>query len=138
MRNVSADVAASSGARNGNLVPNAPRLNAAVTLQYRGRLPGLDSADAPNLFAAAQYQFCLLYTSLAKNDAASLRRAFNCTDDDVRDACALIRSLDPKPGRRYDAQAPAYVVPDVFVDKWRSRWRVVPNRGAMPLSLIHI
>ena len=57
LRNVSADVAASSGARNGNLVPNAPRLNAAVTLQYRGRLPGLDSADAPNLFAAAQYQF---------------------------------------------------------------------------------
>ena len=74
---------------------------------------------------------------LAKNDAASLRRAFNCTDDDVRDACALIRSLDPKPGRRYDAQAPAYVVPDVFVDKWRSRWRVVPNRGAMPQARLH-
>ncbi|WZB75666.1 RNA polymerase factor sigma-54 [Achromobacter insuavis] len=67
---------------------------------------------------------------LAKNDAAGLRRALNCADDELRDACALIRSLDPKPGRRYDAQAPAYVVPDVFVDKWRSRWRVVPNRGA--------
>lgn len=57
LRNVSADVAASSGARNGNLVPSVPRLNASVTLQYRGRLPGLDNADAPNLFAAAQYQF---------------------------------------------------------------------------------
>ncbi|KOQ25284.1 TonB-dependent receptor [Achromobacter xylosoxidans] len=57
VRNVSADVAASSGARNGNAVPSVPRWNAAVTLQYRGRVPGLESADAPSLFAAAQYQF---------------------------------------------------------------------------------
>ncbi|CAB3711669.1 MAG: TonB-dependent receptor [Achromobacter sp.] len=57
LRNVSADVAASSGARDGNRVPSVPSWNAAVTLQYRGRVPGLDSADAPNLFAAAQYQF---------------------------------------------------------------------------------
>ncbi|WP_116793456.1 RNA polymerase factor sigma-54 [Achromobacter dolens] len=74
---------------------------------------------------------------LAKNDAAGLRRALNCADDALREACALIRNLDPKPGRRYDAQAPAYVVPDVFVDKWRSRWRVVPNRGAMPQARLH-
>ncbi|ALX84270.1 RNA polymerase sigma-54 factor [Achromobacter xylosoxidans] len=74
---------------------------------------------------------------LAKNDSAGLRRALNCSDDELRDACALIRGLDPKPGRRYDAQAPVYVVPDVFVDKWRSRWRVVPNRGAMPQARLH-
>ncbi len=74
---------------------------------------------------------------LARNDVAGLRRALNCADDALRDACAVIRGLDPKPGRRYDAQAPAYVVPDVFVDKWRARWRVVPNRGAMPQARLH-
>ncbi|WP_063580670.1 RNA polymerase factor sigma-54 [Achromobacter ruhlandii] len=74
---------------------------------------------------------------LAKNDSVGLRRALNCSDDELRDACALIRGLDPKPGRRYDAQAPVYVVPDVFVDKWRSRWRVVPNRSAMPQARLH-
>lgn len=74
---------------------------------------------------------------LAKNDAAGLRRALNCTEDALRDACALIRGLDPKPGRRYDMQAPVYVVPDVFVDKWHSRWRVVPNRSAMPQARLH-
>ncbi|KAJ8135126.1 hypothetical protein OY671_011661, partial [Metschnikowia pulcherrima] len=58
-------------------------------------------------------------------------------EDASRDACASIRALDPKPGRRYDDQAPAYVVPDVFVDKWRSRWRVLPNRGAMPQARSH-
>lgn len=74
---------------------------------------------------------------LAKNDSAGLRRVLDCAEDALRDACALIRGLDPKPGRRYDAQAPAYVVPDVFVDKWRSRWRVLPNRGAMPQARLH-
>lgn len=74
---------------------------------------------------------------LAKNDVAGLRRALNCSDDALREACALIRNLDPKPGRRYDGQAPVYVVPDVFVDKWRSRWRVVPNRSAMPQARLH-
>ena len=74
---------------------------------------------------------------LAKNDAAGLRRALNCTEDALREACALIRGLDPKPGRRYDMQAPVYVVPDVFVDKWHSRWRVVPNRSAMPQARLH-
>jgi RNA polymerase sigma-54 factor len=74
---------------------------------------------------------------LARNDCAGLRRALDCTDDALRDACALIRSLDPKPGGRYSADAPAYVIPDVFVDKWQSRWRVLPNRHAMPHARLH-
>ncbi len=80
---------------------------------------------------------CEQIERLAKNDATGLRRALNCSEDALREACALIRGLDPKPGRRYDVQAPAYVVPDVFVDKWHSRWRVVPNRSAMPQARLH-
>lgn len=74
---------------------------------------------------------------LGKNDCVGLRRLLECSDDALRDACALIRSLDPKPGGRYSAEAPIYVVPDVFVDKWHSRWRVLPNRHAMPQARLH-
>ncbi|MBV2158452.1 RNA polymerase factor sigma-54 [Achromobacter denitrificans] len=74
---------------------------------------------------------------LAKNDCAGLRRLLGCTDDALREACALIRGLDPKPGTRYSAEAPAYVIPDVFVDKWQARWRVLPNRHAMPQARLH-
>ncbi|MGB3819884.1 RNA polymerase factor sigma-54 [Achromobacter pulmonis] len=74
---------------------------------------------------------------LARNDFAAMRHALDCDDEALRAACSLIRGLDPKPGRRYDDQTPAYVVPDVFVDKWRSRWRVQPNRGAMPQARLH-
>lgn len=74
---------------------------------------------------------------LGKNDCAGLRRVLGCSDDALRDACALIRSLDPKPGARYSAEEPIYVVPDVFVDKWHARWRVLPNRSAMPHARLH-
>lgn len=74
---------------------------------------------------------------LARNDCAGLRQQLACSDDALREACALIRSLDPKPGGRYSAEAPVYVVPDVFVDKWQSRWRVLPNRNAMPQARLH-
>jgi len=57
LHDVSDDVAASSGAKNGNRVPGVPKFNAALTLQYRGPVPGRQSGDGPNLFAAAQYQF---------------------------------------------------------------------------------
>ncbi|WP_244240359.1 RNA polymerase factor sigma-54 [Achromobacter agilis] len=74
---------------------------------------------------------------LAKHDCAGLRRVLDCTEDALRAACALIRSLDPKPGGRYSADAPVYVIPDVFVDKWQARWRVLPNRSAMPQARLH-
>ncbi|MEN4920398.1 RNA polymerase factor sigma-54 [Achromobacter spanius] len=74
---------------------------------------------------------------LGKNDYMGLRRTLGCPDDALRDACALIRSLDPKPGSRYSGEAPVYVVPDVFVDKWQGRWRVLPNRSAMPRARLH-
>lgn len=74
---------------------------------------------------------------LAKNDCIGLRRLLDCSDDAVREACALIRRLDPKPGARYSGEAPVYVVPDVFVDKWQGRWRVLPNRSAMPRARLH-
>ncbi|MGH8817915.1 MAG: RNA polymerase factor sigma-54 [Achromobacter pestifer] len=74
---------------------------------------------------------------LGKNDCVGLRRLLDCSDEALRDACALIRSLDPKPGARYSAEAPVYVVPDVFVDKWHARWRVLPNRNAMPHARLH-
>lgn len=74
---------------------------------------------------------------LAKNDCVGLRRLLDCSDEALREACALIRNLDPKPGSRYSGEAPVYVVPDVFVDKWHGRWRVLPNRNAMPRARLH-
>jgi DNA-directed RNA polymerase specialized sigma54-like protein len=69
---------------------------------------------------------------LGRNDFAGLQRLLHCTEHDVRLACSLIRSLDPKPGRWYDTSLPDYVIPDVIVRKKQSHWHVLPNRAAMP------
>ncbi|PND35281.1 RNA polymerase factor sigma-54 [Achromobacter pulmonis] len=96
-----------------------------------------DTEAAPETLALARDIVLRHLPRLAKNDSAGLRRALGCTEDALRQACALIRSLDPKPGARYSAEAPAYVIPDVFVDKWQARWRVLPNRNAMPQARLH-
>lgn len=56
LRNVSDDVAASSGAREGNRVPAVPTFNTNLTLQYYYSAAWLGLPDA-NLFALAQHQY---------------------------------------------------------------------------------
>lgn len=74
---------------------------------------------------------------LARRDYGAIERALGATPQAVQAACDLIRRLDPKPGRRYDGSAAQYVVPDVFVTRHRSGWRVVPNAQACPLPRLH-
>lgn len=56
LRNVSEDVAASSGARNGNFVPAVPKFNTNLTLQYYAAADWLGLPDT-NIFALAQHQY---------------------------------------------------------------------------------
>jgi len=74
---------------------------------------------------------------LARNDLAGLQRVLGCGPDVLQRACETVRKLDPKPGRRYAADAPNYIVPDVIISKVRSRWQVVANRQAMPQARLH-
>ncbi|MEO6958800.1 MAG: RNA polymerase factor sigma-54 [Burkholderiaceae bacterium] len=70
---------------------------------------------------------------LGKCDYSGLIRLLGCSETDVRQACALIRGLDPRPAARYAAVDPScYVVPDVLVQKAGKLWVAVPNRDAMP------
>jgi RNA polymerase sigma-54 factor len=74
---------------------------------------------------------------LGKHDFSGLVRACQCSDDAMREACALIRRLDPRPGLRYAQADSSYVVPDVVVQKFNSQWIVTPNRAAMPRARLH-
>ncbi|MEI2415155.1 RNA polymerase factor sigma-54 [Orrella sp. JC864] len=67
---------------------------------------------------------------LARKDYGALQRALGACAAHVHAACDLVRSLDPKPGYRYDSAAPQYVVPDVYVVRGTDRWLIAPNRQA--------
>jgi RNA polymerase sigma-54 factor len=75
---------------------------------------------------------------LGKCDYAGLTRLLGGSEGDIRQACALIRKLDPRPAARYACVDPScYVVPDVLVQKVGKLWVAVPNRDAVPRARLH-
>ncbi|MBO1110925.1 RNA polymerase factor sigma-54 [Bordetella petrii] len=74
---------------------------------------------------------------LARHDYEALQHALGCSESSLRQACEIVRSLDPRPGRRYDEAPPAYIVPDVIVREESGQWRVYCNRGAVPQPRLH-
>jgi RNA polymerase sigma-54 factor len=69
---------------------------------------------------------------LATRDFGRIRKALECTDNELRAAHALILSLNPRPGAQYSASEARYVTPDVTVKKVRGKWMASLNREAMP------
>ncbi|HWK71701.1 MAG TPA: RNA polymerase factor sigma-54 [Burkholderiaceae bacterium] len=75
---------------------------------------------------------------LGRCDYPGLSRALDCTSEDLQQACALIRSLDPRPGGRYSAVDPScYIVPDVIVRKVGKSWVAVANDSAIPQARLN-
>jgi RNA polymerase sigma-54 factor len=69
---------------------------------------------------------------LAARDFSRIKKALGCDDDLLREAHALIRSLNPRPGAAYSVVETRYVVPDVSVRKLRGQWVCTLNNDAMP------
>jgi RNA polymerase sigma-54 factor len=69
---------------------------------------------------------------LAGRDYAKIKKALGCSDDELRDAQTLIKSLNPRPGAQFAPLDTRYVVPDVVVRKLRGIWKVNLNGDAMP------
>ena len=69
---------------------------------------------------------------LANRDFVRIKKALGCDEDTLREAHALVRSLNPRPGAQFAALDTRYVVPDVVVKKSRGRWVASLNREAMP------
>ena len=69
---------------------------------------------------------------MAKHDTAALAQACGTDDEAVQGALALIQTMQPKPGRPYQAHESDYVAPDVVVRKHQGRWKVSLNAEVTP------
>ncbi len=69
---------------------------------------------------------------LAARDFAKIRRLADCTEQALKDAHALIVSLDPRPGSRFAQLEARYVTPDVIVRKLKGQWTAYINPDAYP------
>jgi len=69
---------------------------------------------------------------LARHDEIGLQQALGLDAGQLQPVLALIQSLQPHPGRPYQAHESNYVAPDVFVVKKDGRWRVSLNPDITP------
>ena len=69
---------------------------------------------------------------LQKRDIRELTRLLSATSDDVQTAISTIRSLDPRPGLRYNVSETRLIEPDVAFAKRGDEWVVVMNEDDLP------
>lgn len=91
--------------------------------QYPAKTPGLQAA-----FRILEAPMALL----ARHDEAALMKATGLAIEPLREGLALVQSLQPHPGRPYQAHESDYIAPDVFVGKKNGRWRVSLNPEHTP------
>lgn len=69
---------------------------------------------------------------LAAREFVKLRKVLDCSDEELRAAHRLIRTLNPRPGTAFADNRADYIVADVFVRKVKNRWTAVLNPDVMP------
>ncbi|MBG6240633.1 MAG: RNA polymerase factor sigma-54 [Candidatus Symbiopectobacterium sp. Dall1.0] len=69
---------------------------------------------------------------LANHDFRTLIRSSRIKEDALKEALALIQSLDPRPGQSINTGESEYVIPDVLVRKHQDRWVVELNTDSVP------
>ena len=69
---------------------------------------------------------------LARRDLKKLMAATGADEDLLREARALIVTLEPKPARQFSRAEANIIIPDVIVQKSGRGWKVVLNPEVMP------
>ena len=63
---------------------------------------------------------------------ANVAKALKISVEEVQHAAHFIGTLEPKPGRMFTAEAPAYVLPEVVVKKVGDEYIIILNRDQIP------
>jgi RNA polymerase sigma-54 factor len=88
--------------------------------------------DRRQTFATAKVIVQGHLTLLQKRDLKEISRAVNRPVAEVSTAVDLIRTLDPRPGRRYNREQTRLIEPDVAFVKRGDTWVVAMNEEDMP------
>lgn len=71
--------------------------------------------------------------ALSKNRFGAIAKATHATQEEVREACALIRKMNPRPGAGFDAQEKAaYITPDIIVVPMDDHMELLTNDSYFP------
>ncbi len=113
----------------------AQRREAAEMLQRRGekQIPfGSDKQNGDDVFAVAAHVVGNCLGLLQKKDMRELTKSCGRTPEEVQTAVEYIRTLDPRPGQRYNVSETRLIEPDVAFVKRDDEYVVVMNEEDMP------
>lgn len=102
-----------------------------LTLQ----LAALDPATPGRELAGRLVARCL--PQLARRNQTEMLKTLQCGEQELHEACVLIRSLNPKPGLFYARTDTQPILPDVIVRKVKGVWIVDTNPAVIPRARLH-
>jgi RNA polymerase sigma-54 factor len=70
--------------------------------------------------------------NLENRNSKKIAKALKISTDDVRAAVKIIQYLEPKPGRKFSTEEPAYITPDIYVYKHGDDFKIVMNDDGLP------
>lgn len=74
---------------------------------------------------------------VAKGDLKALSRICEVNEDDIKEMCAEIRALNPRPASEFQHEAVQAVIPDVFLKRAGNTWQVELNPATLPRVLVN-
>src|SRR5579871_113030 len=117
----------------------AQQAEAAIVLRRRqkaaasnGAAHAVGGGASVDVFATATHIVENCLPLLQKKDMRELTRSCGRTSDEVQVAVEFIRTLDPRPGQRYNQGETRLIEPDVAFVKRDDRYVVVMNEEDMP------
>lgn len=70
--------------------------------------------------------------NLERRNFGAISRDLHCEPQDIYEAAKFIAMLEPRPGRNFTVEDPAYITPDVYVTKVGDDYIVGTNDDGMP------
>ncbi len=70
--------------------------------------------------------------NLENRNSKKIAKALKISVEDVRAAVKIIQYLEPKPGRKFSTDEPAYITPDIYVYKDGDGFKIVMNDDGLP------
>ncbi|MBU1193855.1 MAG: RNA polymerase factor sigma-54 [Proteobacteria bacterium] len=70
--------------------------------------------------------------NLENRNSKKIAKALKISVEEVRTAVQILQYLEPKPGRKFSTEEPAYITPDIYVYKHEDGFKIVMNDDGLP------
>ncbi|MCF8135691.1 MAG: RNA polymerase factor sigma-54 [Desulfotignum sp.] len=70
--------------------------------------------------------------NLENRNSRKIAKVLRISVEDVRAAVKILQYLEPKPGRKFSHEEPAYIIPDIYVYKVGDGFKIVMNDDGLP------